>query len=54
MTREQLKNAVDEVKNLLTETNSKWEYDSSDAMDGYIFVTICRPQTKEEEKSWDD
>lgn len=51
MTREQVKNAVNEVKNLLTETNSEWVYDSVDAMDGYVFVTICRPQTQEEENS---
>ena len=55
MTNEQFKNAVNEVKNLLTETNSEWEYDSSDAMDGFVFVTICRPQTQEEKDgSWED
>ena len=54
MTREQFKNAVDEVKNLLTETNSEWEYDSSDAMDGYVFVTVCRPQTEEEKAGNDE
>ena len=48
MTNEQFQNAVNEVKNLLTETNSEWKYDSSDAMDGYVFITICRPQTQEE------
>lgn len=54
MKREQFKSAVNEVKNLLTETNSEWVYDSSDAMDGYIFVTVCRPQTQEEENGeWD-
>lgn len=51
MTNEQFKNAVDEIKNLLTETDSEWSYDSSDAMDGFIFVTVCRPQTTEEKNS---
>jgi len=55
MTNEQFKNAVNEVKNLLIETNSEWEYGSSDAMDGYVFVTICRPQTQEEKDgSWNE
>jgi hypothetical protein len=50
MTNEQFKAAVAEVKELV-ETNSEWVYDSSDAMDGYVFVTVCRPQTEEEKNS---
>jgi hypothetical protein len=50
MTNEQFKAAVTEVKELV-ETNSEWVYDSSDAMDGYVFVTVCRPQTEEEKNS---
>jgi hypothetical protein len=50
MTNEQFKAAVAEITELV-ETNSEWVYDSSDAMDGYVYVTICRPQTDEEKEN---
>ena len=48
MTREQMKTATSEVLELIKD--SDWEFDDNDAMDGYVYITICRPQTQIEKE----
>jgi len=46
MTQQQVNSAVAEVKGLVE--NSEWTIDDVDVMDGFVYITICRPQTENE------
>ena len=46
MTNEQMMDALNEVKELIK--NSGWTIDDHDAMDGFVYITICKPQTENE------
>ena len=46
MTQEQMKAALDEIKELIKD--SGWAIDDHDAMDGFVYITICKPQNENE------